>query len=131
MADGGEAAAPRVAERLAAVCAHLEEIRADLRSGPGGDGGPVERVLAATRDSRDVAGTLEVLHADPGALARGGASFTGAGDRHQLRPDLGSSRGLPPRDERGLTLSARHLGHKGAARRGERTNAGPFVTIAA
>ncbi|MFF2644958.1 hypothetical protein ACFVUB_34600 [Streptomyces niveus] len=63
MADGGEAAAPGEAERLAAVCAHLEEIRADLRSGPGGDEGPVERVLAAARDGEDSAGTLAVLHA--------------------------------------------------------------------
>ncbi|MFE5108296.1 hypothetical protein [Streptomyces sp. NPDC056663] len=57
MADGGEA------ERLAAVCAHLEEIRADLRDGPGGDEGPVERVLAAARDGGDTAGALAVLHA--------------------------------------------------------------------
>ncbi|MEV5349728.1 hypothetical protein ACIG54_37320 [Streptomyces achromogenes] len=63
MADAGEAAATDGAEGLAAVCAHLEEIRADLRSGPGGDEGPVERVLAAARDGGDVAGTLAVLHA--------------------------------------------------------------------
>ena len=63
MADGGEAAAPDGAQRLAAVCAHLKEIRADLRGGPGGDEGPVERVLAAARDGGDVAGTLAVLHA--------------------------------------------------------------------
>src|SRR5882757_3951440 len=89
MADGGEAAAPRVAERLAAVCAHLEEIRADLRSGPGGDGGPVERVLAATRDSRDVAGTLEVLHA---VLQSGGdpQGLDGYADH------AGATRGLRP-----------------------------------
>ncbi|MFD5782641.1 hypothetical protein [Streptomyces sp. NPDC126933] len=62
MADGGQAA-PGEAERLAAVCAHLEEIRADLRSGPGGDEGPVERVLAAARDGDDPEGTLAVLHA--------------------------------------------------------------------
>ncbi|MFD4231398.1 hypothetical protein [Streptomyces sp. NPDC058545] len=63
MADGSETAAPDGAERLAAVCAHLKEIRGDLRSGPGGDEGPVERVLAAARNGGDVAGTLAVLHA--------------------------------------------------------------------
>ncbi|QHY98252.1 hypothetical protein SSPS47_24355 [Streptomyces sp. S4.7] len=63
MADGDEAAAPGGAERLAAVCGHLEEIRADLRSGPGGDEDPVEQVLAAVQDGGDLAGTLAVLHA--------------------------------------------------------------------
>ncbi|QXE38142.1 hypothetical protein KQY30_31850 [Streptomyces sp. GMY02] len=63
MADGGGLAAPDGAERLAAVCAHLEEIRADLRDGPGGEHGPVERVLAAAHGGGDVVAPLAVLHA--------------------------------------------------------------------
>ncbi|MFH8443495.1 hypothetical protein ACH4D3_19985 [Streptomyces sp. NPDC018026] len=51
------------AERLAAVCRHLEEIRRDLRSVTAGDDSPVERVLAAVRDGDDVADALDGLHA--------------------------------------------------------------------
>jgi hypothetical protein len=50
-------------EWLAVVCAHLEEIRADLRGGPGGDAGPVERVLSAVRDGSDPEAALTALHA--------------------------------------------------------------------
>ncbi|MFJ4526201.1 hypothetical protein ACIP4Y_35685 [Streptomyces sp. NPDC088810] len=56
-----EPAARGSAERLAAVCAHLEEIRRHLREGPGE--GPVERLLDAARDGQDFAGPLMLLHA--------------------------------------------------------------------
>ncbi|MFE0653720.1 hypothetical protein ACFVZH_34680 [Streptomyces sp. NPDC059534] len=64
MGDGREeAASSDAAERLAAVCTHLEAIREDLRGGPGGDEGPVEDVLTTARNGGDVASTLAVLHA--------------------------------------------------------------------
>lgn len=50
-------------EWLAVVCAHLEEIRADLREGPGGDAHPVDRVLSAVRDGTDPEAALTALHA--------------------------------------------------------------------
>ena len=63
MVDGGGVTSPGAAERLAAVCAHLQQIREDLLVGPGRDDGPLERVLVAARDGGDVAGTLSLLHA--------------------------------------------------------------------
>ncbi|SFT29832.1 hypothetical protein [Streptomyces sp. ok210] len=69
MADGSGVTSPGGAERLAAVCTHLEEIRADLRSGPSEEVDLLERVLAAARDGGDIAGMISVLHA---ALQAGG-----------------------------------------------------------
>ncbi|MEO3749413.1 hypothetical protein [Streptomyces sp. B6B3] len=47
------------AARLAVVCAYLEDIRRDLRQGPGGDEAPVDRVLAAVRDGGDLTGVVD------------------------------------------------------------------------
>ncbi|NEA66991.1 hypothetical protein [Streptomyces sp. SID12488] len=89
MADGEEAAAPDGARRLAAVCAHLKEIRADLRGGPGGDEDQVEQVLAAVQDGGDVVGTLAVLHA---VLQAGGDPLGLDG----YTDHAGTNRGLRP-----------------------------------
>ncbi|WP_326690704.1 hypothetical protein OIE63_28635 [Streptomyces sp. NBC_01795] len=51
------------AERLAVVCEYLDEIRRDLRSGPGGGDTAVEQVLAAVRNGADAADSLDGLHA--------------------------------------------------------------------
>lgn len=76
-------------ERLAIVCAHLEQIRDDLLNGPGRDDAPLRQVLTAVRAGADISGPLATLHAilqadgDPQGLD----SYTGAG---------GSSRGVRP-----------------------------------
>lgn len=57
------------ADALAHVCAHLEEIREDLREGPGGSDAPLERLLSRLRDGGEVTECLEALHA---ALQAGG-----------------------------------------------------------
>ncbi|NGO48155.1 hypothetical protein [Streptomyces ureilyticus] len=62
MADEREAAGG-VAARLAVVCAYLEEIRTDLREGPGEDEGPVEHLLVTVREGGDLTGPLAALHA--------------------------------------------------------------------
>ncbi|MFD3993318.1 hypothetical protein [Streptomyces sp. NPDC058583] len=89
MADGSGVTSPGGAERLAAVCAHLEEIRADLRSGPSGEDDLLERVLAAARDGGDVAGTISVLHA---VLQAGGDPMGLDG----YTDSAGATRGLRP-----------------------------------
>ncbi|MFE7161713.1 hypothetical protein [Streptomyces sp. NPDC057636] len=89
MGDEGELAGPGRAERLAAVCAHLEEIREDLRSGPGGDEGPAEDVLSVARDGGDVVAALTVLHAilQAGGDPQGLDGYTDhAGATRGLRP---------------------------------------------
>ncbi|WP_159050288.1 hypothetical protein [Streptomyces cellostaticus] len=63
MADRPNEVAQRTAAALAYVCAKLEQIREDLRAGAGGDEAPLDHLLAAIRDSRDLAGPLERLHA--------------------------------------------------------------------
>lgn len=78
------------AERLAIVCEHLEEIRKDLRNRPGGDDSPLERVLTAARNGRDLADPLALLHQ---------ALHTANRDPHGLNgyADTGGSpRGLRP-----------------------------------
>ncbi|MEQ4720606.1 hypothetical protein [Nonomuraea sp. B19D2] len=76
MAVAPDDAAERAAEGLAIVCAHVEEIRADLRSGSRGDDAPLERVLATARAGEDIAGPLDALHlalrADGDALGLNG-----------------------------------------------------------
>ncbi|TVL90263.1 hypothetical protein CD790_22370 [Streptomyces sp. SAJ15] len=81
MADGPEREAGVVAERLAAVCAHLGEIRRDLQEGPGGDDAPVDRLLAAARGGGDIAGPLAALHAvlQAGGDPQGLDGYAGAG----------------------------------------------------
>ncbi|MFI8192090.1 hypothetical protein ACIF8T_25455 [Streptomyces sp. NPDC085946] len=75
--DGAEV----VAERLAVVCAHLAQIRRDVREGPGGDETPVDLLLATARDGGDVAGPLAVLHAvlQAGGDPQGLDGYTGTG----------------------------------------------------
>lgn len=53
----------RSADLLAAVCAHAEEIRADLLDGSGGGEAPLDDVLAAMAAGDDLAAPLEALHA--------------------------------------------------------------------
>jgi hypothetical protein len=55
-------AAERAAEGLAVVCAHVDEIRADLLGGLHADDTPLERVLAAARTGEDLTGPLDALH---------------------------------------------------------------------
>ncbi|MFH8659175.1 hypothetical protein [Streptomyces afghaniensis] len=86
MTVASDDAAERTAEGIAAVCAHVEEIRADLRDGSHGDAGPLERVLAAARAGEDIADLLDALHialqADGDALGLNGyADGGGAGTR--------------------------------------------------
>lgn len=96
MGDEPEAAAQGTSERLAAVCAHLEEIRSDLLSGPGGDDAPVEQALAAARGAGDISGPLAALHAilqasgDPQGLD--GYTGTGGSSRSVRPVGIGSDR---------------------------------------
>ncbi|MFE3152822.1 hypothetical protein ACFXJ6_40320 [Streptomyces sp. NPDC059218] len=93
--------------RLAAVCEQLDDIRRDLRSGPGGDDGPVERVLAAARAGADVADALDGLHAvlqaggDPWGLdgyADDGPGLRGIWPEGITRPSPGEHVYLCPAD---------------------------------
>ncbi|MET8729417.1 hypothetical protein ABZV81_19890 [Streptomyces parvus] len=62
MADNASDTAQRTAERLAAVCAHAEVVRDDLRSGTPGEDALLERLLAAMRTGDRTAEALEALH---------------------------------------------------------------------
>ncbi len=86
-AGAGVGAGATAARRLAAVCSHIAEMGADLRNGPAGDEGPLERLLAAVRDGRDVSAPMAVLHA---ALQAGGDPLGLDG----YAPGGGSARGL-------------------------------------
>lgn len=77
------------AERLAVVCAHLEEIREDLRRGHSGGEDLVDEVLVTARAGGDITDRLAVLHAvlQAGGDAHGldGYGDSGPGTRG-LRP---------------------------------------------
>ncbi|MER5907853.1 hypothetical protein ABT150_48935 [Streptomyces mirabilis] len=125
-----------MAGRLAAMCGHLDEIRRDLRSVPGGDDGPVERVLAAVRDGADVAGALDGLHAvlqaggDPWGLdgyADDGSGLRGIWPDGIARPSPGEHVYLCPADRctrswwpRRATEPVPECGMSGAALRRKR-----------
>ncbi|MET8114444.1 hypothetical protein ACWG5P_21960 [Streptomyces prasinus] len=55
--------AARQADALAYVCAHLPELRVELREGYEGSEAPLTRVVAAAREGGDVGRALEGLHA--------------------------------------------------------------------
>ncbi|MCX5238981.1 hypothetical protein OG824_27655 [Streptomyces prunicolor] len=63
MAADPQEAAERTAAAMAYVCVHLEQVRDDLRTGPGGDEGPLDRLLAAVGNGRDLTVPLDLMHA--------------------------------------------------------------------
>jgi hypothetical protein len=77
--------ARRRAEQVAIVCAHIDDIQEDLCDIRDGDDGPLEAVLAATRNGRDIAASLKELHtalqAGGDALGLHGYSEGGSGNR--------------------------------------------------
>jgi hypothetical protein len=54
--------AGQVADGLAYVCEHVDQIREDLDDEGTGDVAPLELLLAAVREGTDPAGPLEALH---------------------------------------------------------------------
>lgn len=81
--------ARKISEGLAYVCQHLDQIRADLSYCDGsGDLGPLERLLAAVSESREIAGPLNALH---DALLAGGDALGVYGHARDSGP-----RGLRP-----------------------------------
>ncbi|WP_392675827.1 hypothetical protein [Streptomyces sp. LN785] len=63
MADDSQEAAERRAAALAYICAHLEQVRDDLRTGAGGDEGPLDQLLAAIGNGENLTDPLDLLHA--------------------------------------------------------------------
>jgi hypothetical protein len=62
MTDRSAWRAQRTAEALSYLCAHVEEIRAELRAGPSGDDGPVDRLLSTVLAGGDIETAVQVLH---------------------------------------------------------------------
>ncbi|MFD4610019.1 hypothetical protein ACFWOT_18340 [Streptomyces sp. NPDC058440] len=73
--------------QMAAVCEHLERIRADLQAGPIGDDAPVERVLAAARTKADLVGPLGELDAllQLSGDSQGLSAYSGLGGSRDVR----------------------------------------------
>ncbi|MGW4994214.1 hypothetical protein ACWEQ3_42430 [Streptomyces mirabilis] len=83
MADEADQEAQRRGDALAYVCAHLDELRDDLRSDPEGGDGPLDRLLAAVRGDGDVDASLAELHA---VMQAGGDALGVYGATRGLRP---------------------------------------------
>lgn len=62
MSDLSDRKARRTADALAYFCAHMGEIRDQLRSGQPADDTPVDELLAAVRGGQDVTGAVRLLH---------------------------------------------------------------------
>lgn len=62
MTDRPAGKARRTTEALAHFLTHVQEIRDELRTGPSGDDGPVDRLLTAVRDGGDVDAAVRLLH---------------------------------------------------------------------
>ncbi len=75
--------ADETAQRLAAVCSSVEEIRKRLHNSPAGNDGILEEVLIAARRDGEIAGPVDVLHAVLQGLgdARGLHAYIRTADR--------------------------------------------------